>query len=127
MHTACLIFWLFIHASFTRNNCDWHAEVSCSRTFAHDGEVHLFAGDGGELVVFVAEHSVEDAAVDAGVVEGDVEEVHRRVLEVKGVLAAVPLHAVLKALVDDAGRLAVVAVNLSRRQHRQRLRPLSFY
>ncbi len=63
----------------------------------------------------VGEQAVDFAAEDAGVVEGDVKDVHRRVLDVKGLLAAVPRHAVLKAVVDDQGILAVVVIDLSRR------------
>ncbi len=108
------------------HHSDSQADVRCSRTFAHDGEVHIFGDDGGELVVLVAEHAVEDAAEDAGVVEGDVKEVHRRVLKVKGVLAAVPRHAILKALVDDPVRLAVVVINLSTRHDRAQQKHVTY-
>lgn len=64
--------------------------------------------------MLVAEDAVEDAAVDARVVEGDVQDVHRRVLNVEGFPAAVPLHPILKALVDDVGHLSVITINLSR-------------
>lgn len=63
--------------------------------------------------MLVAQDAVEDAAVDARVVEGDVQDVHGRVLNVEGFPAAVPLHPILKALVHDVGHLTVIAVNLS--------------
>lgn len=72
---------------------------------------HL-ADDGVELVVVVEEDAVEEAAVRARVVEGDVEQVNGRVLDVAAPLASVPVDAVQELFIFDGGVVFLVGVDL---------------
>lgn len=71
---------------------------------------HL-ADHGVVLVLLVEEGAVEEAAVGARVVEGDVEQVDGRVLDVVAPLASVPADAFQKLFVLDGGTI-VVGVDL---------------
>lgn len=71
---------------------------------------HL-ADHGVVLVLIVEEGAVEEAAVGSRVVEGDVEQVDGRVLDVVAPLASVPVDAFQKLLVLDGGPV-VVGVDL---------------
>lgn len=72
---------------------------------------HL-ADDGVVLVVLVGEQAVEEAAVGARVVEGHVQQVNGRVLDVVASLASVPVDAVGELLVFDHAAVLVEAVDL---------------
>lgn len=63
------------------------------------------------ILVVVEEGAVEEAAVGPRVVEGDVEQVDGRVLDVAAPLASVPVDALQKLLVLDGGPV-VVGVDL---------------
>lgn len=82
-----------------------------SRTLGHHGQVHHLADHGVVLVVGVEEGAVEEAAVGARVVEGDVEQVDGGVLDVAAPLASFPDDALQKLLVLDGGAV-VVGVDL---------------
>lgn len=72
---------------------------------------HL-ADDVDVLVVTVEESAVEETAVGARIVEGDVEQVYGRVLDVGASLAAFPLDALHELFVFDDGAVLVVGVDL---------------
>lgn len=74
--------------------------------------MHHFADVGVVLVVLVEEDSVEEALVGARVVEGHVEQVYGRVLDVVAPLAAVPVHTVHEVVVFDGGTVLVIRVDL---------------
>lgn len=76
--------------------------------FHHDGLI----GRGLKLKVGVLEGALEDALVRPGVVEGHVEDDDGAVLEVFGVIAAVPLQAIEETRVADGGFSFHVAVQL---------------
>lgn len=75
------------------------------------------ADDGVVLIVFVEEGAVEEAAVGARVVEGDIEQVYGRVLDVVASLTSVPVDALQKLFVFDVGALLVVGVDLVSQKH----------
>lgn len=72
---------------------------------------HL-ADDSVVLVVVVEEDAVEEAAVRARVVEGDVEQVYGRVLDVAAPLASIPVDAVQELFIFDSGVVLLVGVDL---------------
>lgn len=76
---------------------------------------HL-ADDGAVLVVLVEEDAVEEAAVGARVVEGDVEQVYGAILDVVARLAPDPIQAVQKLVARDGGAILVVGVDLGATQ-----------
>lgn len=78
---------------------------------------HL-ADHGVVLVVFVEEDAVEEAAVGARVVEGDIEQVYGCVLDVFASLTSVPVDALQKLFTFDVGALLVVGVDLVSQKHR---------
>lgn len=83
-----------------------------SRTFGHHSQVHHLADDGVVLVVLVEEDAVEEALVGSRVVEGDVEQVDGRVLDVVAAFAAVPVDAVHELVALDGPALLIVGVDL---------------
>lgn len=72
---------------------------------------HL-ADDVVVLVVIEEEDAVEEAAVGARIVEGDIEQVYGPVLDVAASLTAVPVNALQKLFVFDGGAILVVGVDL---------------
>lgn len=70
------------------------------------------ADDGVVFIVAVEEDAVEEAAVGARVVEGDVEQVYGRILDVGAPFTPVPVHALQKLFVFDGGAVLVVSVDL---------------
>lgn len=86
-----------------------------TRTLGHHGQVHHLADHGVVLVVAVEEGAVEEAAVGARVIEGDIEQVDGGVLDVVAPLASVPVDALQKLLVFDGGAI-VVGVDLRARE-----------
>lgn len=64
------------------------------------------------LIVFEEEDSVEEAAVGARVVEGDVEQVYGRILNVAAPFTSVPVHTVYKLITFNHGAALTVGVDL---------------
>lgn len=87
------------------------------RTFSHHSEVDHLADNGVVLIVGVEEDAVEEAAVGARVVEGDVEQVYGRVLDVVAPLTSVPVHTVHKVVAFNGGAVLVVGVDLVPQTH----------
>lgn len=77
---------------------------------------HL-ADDGAVLVVVVEEDAVEEALVGARVIEGDIEQVYGRVLDVVAPLASVPIYAVHEVVALDVLAFLCVGVDLVPRRH----------
>lgn len=87
----------------------------CVSTFIHHCEVDHFADNGGEFVVFIGKDAVEEAAVCARVIQGDVENIDGRVLDVVAPLAPVPIQTVHEVFVFDRGAHLTVGVDLMTR------------
>lgn len=64
------------------------------------------------LIVFEGEDAVEETAVGACVIEGDVEQVYGRILDVRALLASIPIQTVHKVFVFNRGALSTVGVDL---------------
>ncbi len=75
------------------------------------------ADDGVVLIVTVEEDAVEEAAVGARVVEGDVEQVYGRILDVIAPFTPIPVHAVQEVFIFDGGAVLVVGVDLKPQRH----------
>lgn len=90
----------------------------CRPTFSHHSEVHHLADDSVVFVVVVEEDAVEEAAVGARVIEGDVEQVYGRVLDVVVSLTAIPVDALQELIVFNVGAVLVVGVDLFTHKHR---------
>lgn len=79
-------------------------------TLWHHVHVERLGGVVLILVVAVTEDAVEYALVGSRVIEGHVEDVDGAVLQVPGVLAAVPVQAVVETWVNDLSYLIFIAV-----------------
>ncbi len=75
------------------------------------------ADDGVVFIVGVEEDAVEEAAVGARVVEGDVEKVYGRILDVRAPFTPVPVYTVQKLFAFDGGAVLVVGVDLKPQRH----------
>lgn len=66
---------------------------------AHYVDVDKFGGIGAILVIGEDEGAVEEASIDAGVIEGDVEDVNWAVLHILSFFTAVPGQAVSEVVI----------------------------
>lgn len=97
------------HIYFPAQTCSTKA-LLCVLTPWHHVHVERLGGVVLILVVAVTEDAVEYALVGSRVIEGHVEDVDGAVLQVPGVLAAVPVQAVVETWVNDLSYLIFIAV-----------------
>lgn len=80
-------------------------------------------GVGLELIVGVDERALEGAQVGPGVVVGHVEDVDGAVLQVLGLLAAVPVQTLVETRVDDFAVFVLIDVQLKKEAEQELRRP----
>lgn len=74
--------------------------------------MHHFADNVVVLVVIVGEDAVEKAPVSARVIEGDIEQVYGRILNVLAPFASVPVDTICKLVILNGGFIPIVGVYL---------------
>lgn len=79
---------------------------------AHYGEGDKLGGVGAGLIIGEVEHAVEIASVDAGVVEGDVEDVNWAVLDIISFFTAVPGQALIESVIQYVAWHICITVDL---------------
>lgn len=94
----------------------------CRRTFSHHGEVNHLADKADILIVFKEEDAVEEASVGARVIEGDVEHVYRRILDVFASFSPVPIQTLHELFVFNHGAAIVVAIDLEPQRDKGKLK-----
>lgn len=92
----------------------------CALTSLHHVQDERLVGVGVVLEVGVGERAVEYAQVGSLVLTGNVGDVDGAVLQVLGLLAAVPAQAVGETIVDDFAFSSIVCVKLGRKDRSDR-------
>lgn len=81
-------------------------------TSGHHSNGDNLGSIGLKLIVAVHEGAGEGALVGSRVVVGDVEDEDRSILQVPGLLATIPVQALVETLVNDAALLVIIGVQL---------------